>query len=192
MQSSSQPSFYNPGLGFSFDVAGSLSSLAPSFSQPLLGSQGSSSAPLSSADLNSPELFKQNIQLVLTQITRVQVLARSALGGIEQAYHPGVNPLQTVAAIGDLKQVLLDLVDALRVSGVGALPLDVPPVADTRTEEQLLAEATRAVQALYERQRRIQEGANVVANLLGTADGPPGSQGAGSQNVGSQGSGRRI
>ena len=68
---------------------------------------------------------------------------------------------------------------------MGALALDAPPVSvpDARTEEQVLAEATRAVQALYERQRRMQEGASVVANLLGAPE-----QGAGSS---SQAAGRR-
>ncbi|OSC98915.1 hypothetical protein PYCCODRAFT_1480321 [Trametes coccinea BRFM310] len=183
MQSGAQQqSFFNPGLAFpslTFDVSSNLG-LQPSYSsQTLLSSQAS----LPGADVNSPEVFKQNIQLVQGQIVRVQSLARSALTGIEHAYHPGTNPVQTAADIAALKQALAVIVDFLRQTGVGALPLDSPPVPDNRTEEQLIAEATRAVQALYERQKRLQEGASVVANLLGAVDQLPAL--AGSQSQGS-------
>ncbi|EIW56231.1 uncharacterized protein TRAVEDRAFT_129656 [Trametes versicolor FP-101664 SS1] len=171
----SQQGFYNQGLGFSFDVSGNLARQS-SFSQPLLSSQSGASLP--GVDLNSPEVFRQNIQLIQTQVSQVQELARSALSGIEHAYHPGSNPVHTAAVIGTLKQTLQDLVEALRQSGVGALPLEPPLGAEARTEEQLLADAGRAVQALYERQRRIQEGAGVVANLLGAPEVLAGSQGA--------------
>ncbi|KAI9060413.1 hypothetical protein FKP32DRAFT_1578093 [Trametes sanguinea] len=191
MQSGSQQqSFFNPGLAFpslNFDVSSNLG-LQPSYSsQTLLSSQGSS---LPGVDANSPEVFKQNIQLVQGQIVRVQSLARSALSGIEHAYHPGTNPVQTAADIAALKQALAVLVDFLRQTGIGALPLDSPPVPDARTEEQLIAEATRAVQALYERQKRLQEGASVVANLLGAVDQLPALAGSQSQSQ-SQGSGSR-
>ncbi|KAI0828461.1 hypothetical protein BC628DRAFT_1417474 [Trametes gibbosa] len=170
-----QNSFYNAaGLSFGFDVAGNLS-LPSSYSQPLLGSQSGS---LSNLDLNSPEVFKQNIQIIQNLVSRIQVLTRSAIAGIEQAYHQDVNPVQTATLIDTLKRSLLELVEALRTSGVGALPLEPPPVPDPRTDEQLLAEATRTVQALYERQRRIQEGASVVTNLLGATDQPASSQGS--------------
>ncbi|KAH9846888.1 hypothetical protein C2E23DRAFT_743066, partial [Lenzites betulinus] len=135
-----------------------------------------------------PEVFKQNIQIIQNLVSRIQVLTRGAIAGIEQAYHQDVNPVQTATLIETLKRSLLELVEALRTSGVGALPLEPPPVPDTRTEEQLLAEASRTVQALYERQRRIQEGAGVVANLLGAAELQ--QQQAGSSQ-GSQGAGAR-
>ncbi|KAI0777486.1 hypothetical protein BD413DRAFT_468050 [Trametes elegans] len=183
----SQPqAYYGAGIGFpslNFDVSGNLG-LAPSFSsQSLLGTQGS--GPLPGADLNSPEVFRQNIQLVQGQVDRVQSLAKSALAGMLHAYHPGTSPVQTLADIAALRQAVQVLVEFLRQTGVGALALDAPPVSvpDARTEEQVLAEATRAVQALYERQRRMQEGASVVANLLGAPE-----QGAGSS---SQVAGRR-
>ncbi|KAI0367340.1 hypothetical protein BV20DRAFT_950398 [Pilatotrama ljubarskyi] len=179
MQPVSQPQqFFNPGLGLgslNFDVSGPLG-LPSSYTGSLLGSQGGLLAGV--ADPNSPEVFKQNIQIVQGQIARVQSLARSALVGIERAYHPGTNPMQTAADIAALKQALEILVDVLRQTGVGALPLDPPSIPDPRTEEQVLVEATRAVQALYERQRRMQEGASVVANLLGAPEHPSGSQGA--------------
>ena len=75
-----------------------------------------------------------------------------------------------------MKQAVLAPVEHLRQSGVGALPMQ--DAAAGREDEQLVAEATRAVQVLYERQRRIQDGAGVVAGLLGqgTGMGEQGSQ----------------
>ncbi|KAI0643964.1 hypothetical protein C8Q79DRAFT_973655 [Trametes meyenii] len=172
---SQQQQFYNAGLGFTslnFDVSANLGIQQSFSSQSLLSSQGGS---LASADPNSLEVFKQNIQLAQGQVVRVQSLARSALAGIEHAYHPGTNPVQTTADIAALKSAIQVLVDFLRQTGVGALPLDPPPVPDPRTEEQTLAEATRAVQVLYERQRRLQEGASVVANLLSAVEQTPAS-----------------
>lgn len=83
MQPSSQQPLYNAGLGFSslsFDVSGNLGLQSSFSSQTLLSSQGSASLP--GADLNSPELFKQNIQLAQDQVLRVQGLASSALDGM--------------------------------------------------------------------------------------------------------------
>ncbi|KAI0710484.1 hypothetical protein C8Q76DRAFT_593700, partial [Earliella scabrosa] len=117
-------------------------------------------------DLNSPEVFKQNIQLVQSHVARVQAVAQSALAGIQHAYQPGTNPVQTAADIATLKQALLVLVELLRQSGVGALPLEPPPVPDPRSENALVEEETRIVQSLYDRQKRIQDGAGVVAGYL--------------------------
>ncbi|TBU36660.1 hypothetical protein BD309DRAFT_706109 [Dichomitus squalens] len=161
---SSLPSF--PSLNF--DVSGGLG-LPPSFSsQVSLGAQGGG---LQGADLNSPEVFKQNIQLAQAHVARVQGLARSALAGIEHAYHHGTSPVQTAADIGTLKQALLALVEHLRQSGVGALPLDAPPIPDSRSDDELASSATKAVQVLYERQKRIQDGASVVVGLLSMGAG---------------------
>ncbi|PIL26924.1 hypothetical protein GSI_10062 [Ganoderma sinense ZZ0214-1] len=169
-----------------FDVSGGLG--LPSFgSQVSLGSQGSG---LQSADLNSPEVFKQNIQIAQAHVARVQGLARSALAGIEHAYHHGASPVQTAEDIAAAKQALLALVEHLRQSGVGALPmaaLDPPgpgPDLGARTDEQLVAEAGRAVQVLYERQKRIQDGAGVVAGLLGQGLGSGSGSGSGGQGAG--------
>ena len=119
------------------------------------------------------------------------------------------------ADIATLKQALLVLVEHLRQSGVGALPLDAPstsmpgaPATPSSaqaqapgqgqgqvSDEQMIAEATRAVQVLYERQRRIQDGAGVVAGLLGQGLGPQSTQSAQGAGAGagesSQGSGVR-
>ena len=78
-----QPFYAHGGSGFpsmNFDVSGGLNLGLPPFgSQGSLGSQGSG---LQGADLNSPEVFKQNIQLAQGHVARVQELARSALAGM--------------------------------------------------------------------------------------------------------------
>ena len=69
-----QQTFYGGGyapLGFDVSLG-----LPTSFSQSSLGSG------LQSADLNSPDVFKQNIQMAQVHIARVQSLARSALAGM--------------------------------------------------------------------------------------------------------------
>ena len=65
-----------------------------------------------------------------------------------------------------MQQALLALIEVLRQTGVGALPL-VPSEA---SEEQLIAATTQAVQALYERHNRMQENAGVVVGLLGAPE----------------------
>ena len=57
----------------------------------------------------------------------------------------------------------------LRQTGVGALPLEPPQVPDPRPDPTRVEEETRTVQALYERQQRIQDGAGVVAGFLSFA-----------------------
>ncbi|TFY68405.1 hypothetical protein EVJ58_g1035 [Rhodofomes roseus] len=71
-----------------------------------------------------------------------------------------------------LHQALELLAAVLRQSGVGALPMRPrdpsnaasQPEAD---EERLIAEMTSAVQALFEKRKRLEESAGVVASLLG-------------------------
>ena len=63
-----QPSFYG-GYALNFDVAGAMGYSSQLGSQPL-------------TNLNSLEVFKQNIQLAQGQIARVQSLARNALAGM--------------------------------------------------------------------------------------------------------------
>lgn len=66
------------------------------------------------------------------------------------------------------------LVDLLRQTGVGALPLDPPDpnTMDAQTEQQQIVEATKAVQILFERYKRMQESASVVASLLAAPEHP--------------------
>ncbi|PCH37124.1 hypothetical protein WOLCODRAFT_109612 [Wolfiporia cocos MD-104 SS10] len=144
---------------------GFITSSQPFSSQSSLHSIGSQAA-----DPNSPEAFRQNVQLVLVHVNRVQSLARSALAGIEHAYHPGINPNQTTADMAALYQVLQSLADILRQTGVGALSLNPPDLANPPQEELLINDATRAIQALYERYKQVQESAGVVASLLNVTD----------------------
>ncbi|KAH7923749.1 hypothetical protein BV22DRAFT_1035949 [Leucogyrophana mollusca] len=123
------------------------------------------------SDPNSPEALKQNIQTAQEFVSRVNSLARSCLNGIDQAYQPGINPAQTSADFAALDHALRSLSDFLRQTGVGALPLSPPPdphkaPSAPPTEQELLAEAGRNVQTLYEKQKRSQESAAIVANLL--------------------------
>lgn len=69
-----------------------------------------------------------------------------------------------------LQQAMQMLAELLRQTGVGALPLHPPDLAQPPTEDQLIAETTVAVQALYERSKRVQESAGVVASLLSVSD----------------------
>ncbi|KAI0746569.1 hypothetical protein C8Q80DRAFT_1271442 [Daedaleopsis nitida] len=168
-----QASYYGSGLSsYGFD------GLGLPMSQPTMGSQ---------ADLNTPETFKHNIQLVQGQLARVQTLARNALLGIQYAYQPGTNPIQTAADIASLRQTLLVLVELLRQSGVGALPLEPPQVS----ESVLVEEEGRVVQSLYDRHKRIQDGAGVVAGYLSFASGTGASAGLGGSGDQASSSGAR-
>lgn len=134
---------------------------------------GSQSLPDPSqlGDPNSPDVFKQYIHLVIQHLARVQALARSAMVGIEQAYRPSTNPIQTAADIVTLKQATQALLDVLRQTGVGALPMpSTEPMADFPTEESLMANTTRALEDLYDRHKQMQESCAVASNLLGAID----------------------
>lgn len=105
------------------------------------------------ADPNSPELFKQNIQLVQENVVRLQELAQRASVGIQHAYHPGNSPIETEANIASVKQTLDVIADIMRQSGVGALPLlPVPSATDISlappSEQQLMFDTNRSIQAL--------------------------------------------
>ncbi|KAM6494478.1 hypothetical protein JOM56_010839, partial [Amanita muscaria] len=145
------------------------------------------------ADPNSPEVFRQNLQLVQQQTLQVQSLARSALAGIQNAYHPGTNPSQTSADSSNLVQAIHILLEMMRQSGVGALPLlDIPApsasadptmgsmdiatlgalagvsaAVQVPSEEKLMEDTMNGIKVLFEKQKKTQESANVVANLLG-------------------------
>ncbi|KIM75307.1 hypothetical protein PILCRDRAFT_13720 [Piloderma croceum F 1598] len=131
-----------------------------------------------SLDPNSPDIFKQNMQLVQQHVARVNGLARSALNGIENAYRAGNTPSQTEADIAALKQNLQLLSDLMRQTGVGGLPLLPMPSHSTPpepapvipTEEMMLTDTSRSVQVLYDRMKKSQESAAVVANLLSTPE----------------------
>ncbi|KIK02923.1 hypothetical protein K443DRAFT_677261 [Laccaria amethystina LaAM-08-1] len=118
-------------------------------------------------DPNSPELLKEHLVLAQDQVIRVQSLAREVLSSIQNAYNPSTSPKHTSECIESLKQCIQDLYDTLRHSGIGALPLLAPNSKSIPTEQQLLSDASRSVQVLYETLKRSQDSAAVVANLLG-------------------------
>ena len=115
----------------------------------------------------------------------------------QNAYHPGTNPSQTASDLANLKQAIHLLLKVMQQSGVGGLPLLALPslqgtdvamsvgetlpgldAANTGTggiasiqvpsEEKLLEDTTNGIKVLFERQKRSQESAAVVANLLGS------------------------
>ena len=71
-----------------------------------------------------------------------------------------------LADIAALKQAHLALIEHLRASGVGALPLLSGPSTELPSEQKLMTETTKAVQTLYDRQKRLQESSATIANLL--------------------------
>ncbi|KAG8216765.1 hypothetical protein J3R82DRAFT_7009 [Butyriboletus roseoflavus] len=155
-----------PGHSSSFNSTSSI----PSLSQETTGVTTSTTGS-TLVDPNSPELFKQNVQIALEQVARLNALARSALNGLQHAYQADVHPAQTQADLTALDQAIYALADVLRQSGVGAYPLPVPVdgarnAASPPTEQQLIADTTRGVQQSYEVFKRMQESSAVVANLL--------------------------
>ncbi|KAJ7479659.1 hypothetical protein FB451DRAFT_1239513, partial [Mycena latifolia] len=126
------------------------------------------------ADPNSPELFKQNLQLVQQHVLSLQEVAKRVLDGIINAYRAGRTPTQTEADLATLKQTLQMVADLMRHTGVGGLPLlpvaDGTETAPLPTEEQLITQTTRAVQVLYDQLKRGQDSAAVIANLLNSAE----------------------
>ncbi|KAF7304113.1 FAD-binding-3 domain-containing protein [Mycena indigotica] len=119
------------------------------------------------ADPNAPELFRANVQIVHAEVLRVQELAKRAMDGVRNAYSPGRTPAQTDADLAALKQALEHLAALMRQSGVGGLPLLPNATAAPPSEDALLGLTTRTLAELYERHKRMQEGAHVVANRLG-------------------------
>jgi len=171
--SSSQPSFATPqgsqSSAFSFAIPSSSFNSASSSFPGLSQETTNASSTSTLVDPNSPELFKQNVQIAMEHVARVNALARNSLNGIQHAYQAGVNPAQTKADLTALDQGLQVLTDILRQSGVGAYPLPTQN-ASPLSEQQLIADTTRGVQHLYEEFKRMQESSAVVTNLLGAPE----------------------
>ncbi|KAH9477314.1 hypothetical protein JR316_0009518 [Psilocybe cubensis] len=124
------------------------------------------------ADPNSPEVFKDNIQIVQNHVHRLRDAAKQLQTAIQLAYQPGYSPASTEAYISTLKNELAMTIEILRKSGVGALPF-IPPSNDDNpcpvpTEQALLENRMTSVRALHEKLQRSQDSAAVVANLLTT------------------------
>ncbi|EEB94236.1 hypothetical protein MPER_06983 [Moniliophthora perniciosa FA553] len=125
-------------------------------------------------DPNSVDTFKQNIQMILDNDSECY---KECIG-----WHTS-----TIADLATLQQNLHILSDMMRHSGVGALPLlasppsvsaptndtslnndiPMPPEPTVPAEDQMQAQASHAIQVLYDRLKKLQDTAGVVANLLG-------------------------
>jgi hypothetical protein len=143
------------------------------------------------ARVNSLARSALNGMLVVLASFSIEKLTRPIIYR-ENAYHYGNSPSQTEGAfalqfcfsllilyaedITALKQNLLVLSDLMRQTGVGALPLLPMPSDPSQpapvipTEEMMLTDTSRSVQVLYDRLKRTQESATVVANLLSAPD----------------------
>jgi len=83
--------------------------------------------------------------------------------------------LTSLDDIAAAKQTLDIIIDLMERSGVGALPLldiDTSGRVQIPTEEKLVETATKRVQINFEKLKRAQESAAVVANLLTTEHRP--------------------
>ncbi|EIN03943.1 hypothetical protein PUNSTDRAFT_47751 [Punctularia strigosozonata HHB-11173 SS5] len=107
---------------------------------------------------------KMNMQLAQRQLQSVQELARRAIAGIENAYRPGTSAAQTTADLASLKDTLRVLLDFLKQTGVGDLPL--LPANVQPPQEQQMQELEAATKKLFERQKRLQDSAAVVVNIM--------------------------
>ncbi|KAG2095454.1 uncharacterized protein F5147DRAFT_642058 [Suillus discolor] len=141
------------------------------------------------------EVLKQNVQIALDHLARIQSMARNCLHGIQSAYQAGNSPAHTTgkyvhvffciivalhfqfsAELATLMQALRTLAEFLRQTGVGAYPMPPAPESQSAassvppTEQQLIDTTALEVQVLYERLKRIQESNTVAVNLLGAAD----------------------
>lgn len=85
--------------------------------------------------------------------------------------HPRIEDRDT-ADMTALQQALQVLTELMRQTGVGALPLQAPDLSNPPTEDQLIVETTKSVQVLYDRYKRMQESAGVVASLLNVTEQP--------------------
>jgi len=129
--------------------------------------------PAQPDDPNSPILFKDNISLVQTQITTVRSLAHEALNAIKGAYQPGSSPAHTADNLAALRQSIHTLNELLYTTGVGSLPLLAPEANEPPTEEELADQAKKAIETLFTLHTRMQETANVAANIMSVPEQAP-------------------
>ncbi|PPR01754.1 hypothetical protein CVT24_001817 [Panaeolus cyanescens] len=123
-------------------------------------------------DANSPELFKDNVRALREEVIKLQALAQDVLSGIQYAFEPNHTPLLTEGNTQKLKEDLARLIERLRQTGVGALPVVSPGSAGiggsttAPSESELMVYATMRLKMLYEKLDKSQESAGVVAKLL--------------------------
>ncbi|OJA12361.1 hypothetical protein AZE42_04333 [Rhizopogon vesiculosus] len=125
------------------------------------------------ADPNSPDALKQNVQIALEHVARIQSLARNNTHIKQEAVHH----IQQASEQAALTQALRSLAEFFRQTGIGAYPFPPSPESQSApsppTQQQLIDSTAREVQVLYEQLKRIQESSTVAANLLGAADTVP-------------------
>ncbi|KAF8515498.1 hypothetical protein BU17DRAFT_51612 [Hysterangium stoloniferum] len=117
-------------------------------------------------DPNSPEVFKNNIDIAQQHILRIQQTVQNAIGAIERAYNPNCNYAIQASEIISLKHALDAFADFLRESGVGSLPVMPFDPENLPTQQQMIEGMTKSVQTLYEKRQRLQDNAGAVASLL--------------------------
>ncbi|KIP02873.1 hypothetical protein PHLGIDRAFT_130494 [Phlebiopsis gigantea 11061_1 CR5-6] len=161
-----------PSASQQSSIYGSLAFSDVSFGSQTFPSQSLSDASLTGGERNPQDEFKQNIHNVQPLLGRISNLSISVLTKIEHAYHPHNNPIQTAAEASSLKQALHELAEFLKQTGVGALPLLDPtdPLVVLPTEEKLLEDTTKSIEAEYAKHKRLQESAATVVNLLTAVD----------------------
>jgi hypothetical protein len=145
------------------------------------------------ADLNSPVVFRRNLSIALSELDKLQMLARTLLSNMyvsilyritcfvihldrQNAYQPGLAPHLSQAHIERLQDQLALTIQTLSQSGVGALPLLSVPGPSTSMsvvpqvpgEEELLSSIAKGLQVHYDKVQKSQENAAVVGNLLGS------------------------
>lgn len=80
---------------------------------------------------------------------------------------------RATADVSAFQQAMQMLAELLRQTGVGALPIQPPDLANSPQEDHMVAETTKSVQIMYERYKRMQDSASIVTSLLGAVE-PPG------------------
>ncbi|KAL5533556.1 hypothetical protein ACEPAG_16 [Sanghuangporus baumii] len=156
--------------------ASSSGTLYPASSHDSLSFSTSGPSQLT-ADMNAPELLNHNIKMALQFVEVIQRLAKSASDGIEHAFHPAAesSPMSASADLASLRHYVEMFTAHLVSTGVGALPmiqfLPDGSAPTLPTEAEVLEETTKAVTAMYARQKQIQDNNAVVASLLSAPDG---------------------
>ncbi|KAG2045602.1 hypothetical protein BDR06DRAFT_965638 [Suillus hirtellus] len=142
----------------------SISSILPSSSQNASVYMSQSSLHDSiHTDPNSPEVLKQNVQIVLDHVARIQSLALSLLPSY--LYHVQLSVRQSAYQAGNSPAHTTGNAYPMPPAPESQSASSVPPI-----EQQPINTTAREVQVLYERLKRIQESNTVAVNLLGAAD----------------------
>ncbi|KAH9997699.1 hypothetical protein BJV74DRAFT_248186 [Russula compacta] len=129
-------------------------------------------------DPNSPVLFKDNLNLVQTQISTVRSLAHEALNAmcvliLPVARDAWIEPRTCSRESWCIEECLRTLDELLYTTGVGSLPLLPPEATEPFTEEQLADQANKAISTLFTLHTRMQETAAVAASIMAAPEQAP-------------------